>query len=641
MSIRLHAIGHRRRRLLILFVCAAICLTASPSPAAAQQPLTAHSAAAFFDAVMPEQLVAYHIPGAAVAVVKDGRLLFTSGYGVDDLESGRPVSPQRTIFDLASIAKLFTWTVVMQLVESGQLDLDTDVNAYLTAFQIPDSYEQPITLAHLMAHTAGFEYDAAFATADGEEVAPADALKRYLADHMPARIYPPGEVIAYSNYGTALAGYIAARAAGLSFESLVGRRIFHPLGMNDSTFEQPLPAYLAPDLAKGYRYNEGEYQYRPYDYFFTAPASALHSTTADMAKFMIAYLQDGRLGEKRILSESSARRMHSPLYAVVPGHGSAHGFWQDRINGHPILYHPGDSSLAHSQLTLLPEQNVGIFAAYTGDGGSAAKSQLLYDFIDAFFPAEELPPPAAVPADGLLRQLSGSYLRARHPATSWQKMQLLFTVQTLRPDGGDGLIASSLISAPERYSYQSGDTYFRQAGKEQLIFQRDDAGRPVSAFFTREPSAIYFRMPWFQSPGFQLGLLLLFLAGLLYTFLSWVTGGWRDRLRRRPRPVARTMAGWAALFNLLFLLALVVGIIDLLGDTRQLAYAGMPAAIRVGLAFPLLALPFTARLVLAAVHELRARAWSRRIIAHYVLINLALWGFPLYLSYWNFLGWQF
>ena len=98
----------------------------------------------------------HHIPGAAVSVVKDGRLFFAKGYGYADLENGIPVDPEQTVFRIGSVGKLFTWTAVMQLAEQGKLDLDADINAYLD-FRIPDTYPQPVTLKHLMTHTAGFE----------------------------------------------------------------------------------------------------------------------------------------------------------------------------------------------------------------------------------------------------------------------------------------------------------------------------------------------------------------------------------------------------------------------------------------------------------------------------------------------------
>jgi len=110
----------------------------------------------FLDKLLEKEMKKHHIAGAAVSVVKDGRLFFAKGYGDADLEKGVPVDPERTTFRIGSVTKLFTWTAVMQLAEQGKLDLNTDINTYLD-FRIPNTYPQPITLKDLMNHTAGFE----------------------------------------------------------------------------------------------------------------------------------------------------------------------------------------------------------------------------------------------------------------------------------------------------------------------------------------------------------------------------------------------------------------------------------------------------------------------------------------------------
>ena len=220
---------------------------------------------AFLDGVISTQLKQYHIAGATVAVVKDGALLLAKGYGFADLEEGPvAVDPGRTLFRPGSVYKLITWTAVMQLVEKGQLDLDTDINCYLD-FSIParllnqggNEPPRPITLADLMAHTAGFEEVAlGVFVRSAKEVLP---LGEYLKEFLPERVYPPGELGAYSNYGAALAGDIVERVSGMPFAGYVEKNIFAPLGMEHSTFRQPLPAALAGQMARGYNYVDGVY----------------------------------------------------------------------------------------------------------------------------------------------------------------------------------------------------------------------------------------------------------------------------------------------------------------------------------------------------------------------------------------------
>ena len=161
----------------------------------------------------------------------------------EDVENLVPVDPAETLFRPGSISKLFTWVAVMQLVEQGKLDLDTDVNTYLETFQIKDTFEEPITLRHIMTHTPGFEDGGIgyLIISDADRVLPlAESMKRY----QPERVNPPGAQTAYSNYATAIAGLIVANASGLSFNNYIQKYIFDPLAMNNSTFEEPLPTVL-------------------------------------------------------------------------------------------------------------------------------------------------------------------------------------------------------------------------------------------------------------------------------------------------------------------------------------------------------------------------------------------------------------
>jgi CubicO group peptidase (beta-lactamase class C family) len=203
----------------------------------------------WLDGYMPYAINTGGIPGAVVVVVKDGHILTARGFGYADAEKRLPVDPERTLFRPGSVSKLVTWTAVMQLVEQHKLDLDTDINIYLD-FKIPPRDGQPVTLRNVMTHTAGFEeaakYIIDYAPA---KVMPLDAL---LKAWVPERIFPAGTTPAYSNYATALAGYIVQRISGENFDDYVDAHIFKPLGMAHASFRQPLPPALAPLMSVGY-----------------------------------------------------------------------------------------------------------------------------------------------------------------------------------------------------------------------------------------------------------------------------------------------------------------------------------------------------------------------------------------------------
>jgi CubicO group peptidase (beta-lactamase class C family) len=215
---------------------------------------------AFLDDLFAKDLEEYHIAGAAVSVVKDGKLFFAKGYGYADLENGIPVDPEQTIFRVGSVGKTFTWTAVMQLVDQGKLDLNADVNTYLD-FHIPDTYPQPITLKQLMTHTSGFEdvlLDSV--VSDAKDLIPA---REWLVSHMAARVCPPGDCAGYSNYNAMLAGYIVARVSGQPYDQYIQEHILDPLGMVHTTAQSPMPPDLRSHASVGYTYVNRVFQAFP------------------------------------------------------------------------------------------------------------------------------------------------------------------------------------------------------------------------------------------------------------------------------------------------------------------------------------------------------------------------------------------
>src|SRR6266581_8352709 len=344
---------------------------AKKPPVEAEQPpipttheLTAADVEAFLAGVMPLQLAREDIAGAVIMIVKDGKVLFKQGYGYADVEKKTPVSPDNTLFRPGSISKLFTWTSVMQLVEQGKLDLDRDVNDYLD-YKIPPAFSKPITLRNILTHTPGFEETAKeLFVADASKMRP---LGEYLREHIPGRIFPPGVTPAYSNYATAMAGYIVQRTSGKPFEQYVADNIFIPLGMGHTTFVQPLPPNLSPLMSSGYQ--RASKEAKPYEFVQAFPAGSVATSAADMCIFMMAHLQDGRWNDKQILKPETAKLMHSRAFGSDPRlNGMALGFYEETRNGHRIIGHGGDTLYFHSDLHLIHASNVGFFVSYNSAG---------------------------------------------------------------------------------------------------------------------------------------------------------------------------------------------------------------------------------------------------------------------------------
>src|SRR5215207_1907067 len=230
------------------------------APSQQQGPTDPAELEAFLDEELGREMKKHHIAGAAISVVKDGKLFFAKGYGDADLENGIRVDPERTNFRIGSLAKLFTWTAVMQLAEQGKLDLNEDINTYLD-FPIPDTYPQPITLKDLMTHTAGFEdlYYERLAKDPNDLLPP----REWLISHMPARVRPPGDIAAYSSYGASLAGYIVARVSGEPYDQYIQEHILNPLGMVHTTAQSSMPPDIRAHTSVGYTYEDGAFQVFP------------------------------------------------------------------------------------------------------------------------------------------------------------------------------------------------------------------------------------------------------------------------------------------------------------------------------------------------------------------------------------------
>ena len=442
--------------------------------------MTSADVEAFLDGIVPLQLARNDIAGATIAVVKDGKLLFAKGYGFADVKSKKPVSPQETLFRPGSISKLFTWTAIMQLYEQGKLDLDRDINDYLD-FKIPDAFGKPITLKNVMTHTPGFE-EQIKDLFDTKPVTP--NLGQYLKAHIPARIYPPGTVPAYSNYATAVAGYIVERVSGRPFEEYIAENILQPLKMTHSTFSQPLPQELAPFMSSGYRLGSDD-SAGPFEIVNPFPAGSLSSTATDMAQFMMAHLQDGQLGDARILKPETARLMHSRLFALDDAaNAMCYGFYEETRNGHRIIGHGGDTVFFHSDLHLVLDQNLGFFVSYNSAGnssglGDSPRANLWESFLDRYFPYTA-PATASASAKDDAKTAAGTYVLSRKSEKSFLAVASILQQFTVSPVGDGDIEVPQLTGPngkPKRWQGVGPMTFLEREGQDKLIFKPGQDGR--------------------------------------------------------------------------------------------------------------------------------------------------------------------
>ncbi|HUS12677.1 MAG TPA: serine hydrolase domain-containing protein [Pyrinomonadaceae bacterium] len=495
----------------------------SPNPETVRESIhemTAADVEAFLDGIVPLQLSQTDIAGATVSIVKDGKLLFVKGYGYADVQKKQFVSAPETLFRPGSISKLFTWTAIMQLFEQGKLDLDRDVNDYLD-FRIPEAFGKPITLKNIVTHTPGFEEQ----IKDLFTTSGTPNLGEYLKTHIPARIYPPGTVPAYSNYATALAGYIVQRVSGRPFDEYIAENIFMPLRMTHSTFAQPLPSSLAASMSGGYQLGSDPAQ--PFEVINPFPAGSLSSTATDMAQFMMAHLQDGQLGEAHILKPETVRLMHSRLFALDDAaNAMCYGFYEESRNGHRIIGHGGDTIYFHSDLHLVLDQKVGFFVSYNSAGketglGAFPRIILWEAFLDRYYPYSVAAATSSNSNDAA-KAVAGTYTLSRRSETSFLQTASLLGQFTVSPAGNGDIEVSLLTGAsgkPKRWEAAGPMTFVERDGQDKLMFKPDQSGNlqmilPFPFFVGQRVGAL-------QNGKLLLTVLCISLVLMLLTLILW------------------------------------------------------------------------------------------------------------------------
>src|SRR6266487_537227 len=509
-------------------------LILGPSPPPAQVPAVAPETSpgpeltkadfdTFLDALIPSQLRNRNIAGAVVSVVKDGQVLFQKGYGYADFEAKQPVLPDQTLFRPGSISKLFTATAVMQLVEQGKLDLDRDVSGYLD-FAIPKTYPEPVTLRQLLTHTTGFEdtLKNLFVAHESD----LKLLRAYLVNEMPARIFPPGKIPSYSNYGFTLAGYIVERVSGEKFERYIENHILKPLGMNNSTFDQPLPPQLAPQMSKAYL--SASKKPRDFEFVQAAPAGALTTTAADMTRFMLAYLQDGAVDGVSILKPETVRQMETRQFELHPMlNGLGMTFMEYSMNGQRIIGHGGDTIYFHSDMVLLPEAHFGYFISYNSAGKNVGggRGEVLRAFANRYFPNPSEPKVAVDPntatTDG--RAVNGVYEVTRRGETTFLRLLALLSQFSVSSDKEGVLTIEGMKNQRgelKKWREIAPLVYSEIDGAEKIAFRRDASGSvremlPFPAIYEGQ------RVSWYANKRFINPVVGGNLVLALLTVLLW------------------------------------------------------------------------------------------------------------------------
>jgi CubicO group peptidase (beta-lactamase class C family) len=504
----------------------------------------------FCDGLMRQLMSAQNVKGAAVAVVKDTAVALLRGYGTADIARGTdaPIVADRTLFRIGSTSKLLTATAAMQQVGRGALELDRDVNAYLP-FRVP-----AMTLRNLLTHTAGLEENQ-FGWMMKEGAADLVPLEENVRAHIPAQVrqattdFRNDRGSSYSNWAFALLGVLVSRVSGMAFDEYMDSELFRPLGMDRSTFREPLPVALAASMSKGhFATSEGTLDF---EYWHSiGPAGSAATTASDMARFMLAHLRGGA----GILSPAMAELMHGRAmtqHARVNGSGLC--WYEVNQNGRRVLCHRGKGLCFQSDLSLIPGENAGVFIVLNTAIKSTDLRAAAAAFVDRYFPADT-PSGADLPRPRTAARYAGTYRGVARAYESIERFNLLtcgerFESRATRIDGAT-LAITNLGGVSANWEEFEPGVFRRVGGQEQMVIVPDSAG---GAEHMLGPFAFAAsrRIRWYESRPFHLCMFAIGALGLAVAVAWWVAGIATGSLS----PVQYAAIGLAALFGALDLAA--------------------------------------------------------------------------------------
>jgi CubicO group peptidase (beta-lactamase class C family) len=608
----------------------------------------------FMDSVIATSMDSLNVPGVLTVIMNRDSILYSKGNGYANIEEERPVTSESTIWRLASISKVVTATAVMQLVEKGELDLDTNINSYLENLTIPEDEFGPVTLRHLLTHTPGFDdryLNKSFRT---EEEWP--DLNTFLNNILPKRIFPPGEIYSYSNVGNALAALVVEDVTGLDFDIYCRQNIFTPLQMNQTSF-RILSDRMAENLYTGYVFENDTFTSTPFDYLGDYPAGQLLSTGEEFARFMMSHLNGGEYDGAQILSPQTVKEMHSPQFKQHPKLSGAVGyaFHITEERGNKVVRHGGGYMGLSTRMWLLPDEGAGLFIA-ANVSASPIIDKISYAFLDNYFdndttetadyPLTDLPE-----YDPYVSQYTGYYRTTRHTHHDFTKIFLLagFMNDLEIRENEEGMLVMPDFYGNDRRLIQVEPGLFQSIDDDYYMsFKLEENGVPVYLFThgtgALEKVNLFYSTPVQSSIFMGLGgiFLIILVIGFIHMILpdTWKKSSDRSVSNGKLR---KFTTGTAFLFIFHWVsMGLVLFILNPSYELTMtgLAY-GMPATMYAVQLLPVLGVFAVLGVLYNFLKQFgkpEMQAWRK------FTYSIVIFLFLLYiwiLSYWNILGFNF
>lgn len=530
----------------------------------AKKALTTTDLEAFSDEFMAQAMAEFHVPGAALVVVQNDRVLLSKGFGYANLDAQIPLTPA-TPTRPASLAKTFAFMTILQLYDQGRLEFSDSVNQHLSSPLLHDTFA-PMSIHNFLTHTEGFEDRTVGVVAPSDdEILP---IQTHFERTSPGRIMPPGEMITYGNFGSVLASVLTEQISGQTFADYTAENIFQPLGMTRTTFAQPMPAELFANLGTEYILEDGNPQPAPHVYPNVAAGGGITSSAEDMGKFMMVLLQNGAYEGARLLEEETASMMLTQQFSGHPDlPGTTYGFMEHFENGQRAVRRDGYGLESRSRIFLIPEEGVGIYLYYNV-GENELRNAFFSQFLDEFYPAA---PHNTTPANSDNAHLDGVYAAVQTDNHTYGKLQAIFAgVQQVRHED-DGSMTLTPLNF-DAYGGIEAESHWSEASP--LFYQRIDVDEGSVAFRETDGETYLFmgtgmlgayrKMAWYETPLFQGGLatasLLMFVATLVVGTIGWRRAAQTSETAGQISPLAWGLSLAVSVAALLFLSMAFYGI---------------------------------------------------------------------------------
>ncbi|NMM63729.1 beta-lactamase family protein [Clostridium sp. P21] len=599
----------------------------------------------FSDKFFTQNMKKNNVPGAAIVVVKDGKVIFKKGYGYANIEKKVPIDPDKTVFRNGSVGKLFTAAAVMQLYEKGLINLDDNVNNYLKTFKVNNKFSKPVTFANIMTHSSGLDSGCEIGGASKSKLNQI-SYENYMKTHVPNVINEPGTITNYSNSGYNLLGYLIEKISGMSYENYMQKNIFDALNMKNSNVVSKVE-----NMASGYNFENGSLNTVNYTgYEPSLGCGSINSTVIDMANFMIANLQNGKLGDNQILNESTSKLMqkqHFTNNTDLPG--MAYGFIQNYKNNQKIIKHEGAVNGFITSMFLMPEHNLGFYVA------TNSLNPITFQFEDAFvnhyYPLKQnklINPPSNFKEK--THEYAGTYREYHDVSKSYiTKCFALFgdDYEVKIEDNKNGTLTMKGMSM-EKVPFSTKLVqikpmlFQRQDNLEYVAFRKDKSGHVTHLFSGNTPEESFEKTKWYENQKLNLcllaGSLLIFAITSLVCFSKFIIRIIRRKTCQDSKLLilAKLSLKTSCFFNTLCTMGIFAVLIHV-GYDMNFGLPNIFYALLSGLMATSILTIFN---VVFTFIIWRKKHWALTKRGCYTVITIASVLFICFLNYWNMLGFK-